>query len=100
MSTTTQHRCKKASLEALRRRLNALAYDQINEELARLDAEVEALKAENEQLRARLSYAEGWAESWREDAMEAMEQLASISGGAPGLTMDGRLVVVQQGGAA
>ena len=44
------------ALHALRRRLNAQAYDLVNEELARVDAENEALRAENEALRTRLPY--------------------------------------------
>ena len=59
------------ALHALRRRLNAQAYDLVNEELARVDAENEALRAENELLRTRLSWAEDCAESWREDALVA-----------------------------
>ena len=39
------------ALRALRRRLNAQAYDLVNEELARLDRENDALREENEQLR-------------------------------------------------
>ena len=81
------------ALHALRRRLNAKAYDLVNEELARVDAENEALRAENETLRTRLAWAEDCAESWREDAIAALNAAATNVGGAPGLTMDGRLVL-------
>lgn len=87
------------ALRALRRRLNAQAYDLVNEALARLDAENEALRAENDDLRARLSWAEDCAERWREDAIEALNHAADEVGGAPGLTMDGRLVVCMPQGA-
>ena len=82
------------ALRALRRRLNAQAYDLVNEELARLDRENDALREENEQLRTRLAWAEDCAESWREDAIEAINAQAEAAGGAVGLTQSGRLVVV------
>ena len=87
------------ALRALRRRLNAQAYDLVNEELARVDAENEALRAENELLRTRLAWTEDCAESWREDAIAALNEVADKVGGAPGLTMDGRLVVCMPQGA-
>lgn len=71
------------AVAALRRRLNAAAYDLLCDEIARLDAE-------NERLRERLQYAEQCAEMWQRDAIEAIEQ----SGCAPGLTIDGRIVAV------
>ena len=87
------------ALHALRRRLNARAYDLVNEELARVDAENEALRAENETLRTRLAWAEDCAESWRKDAIAALNEVADKVGGAPGLTMDGQLVVCMPQGA-
>ena len=87
------------ALHALRRRLNARAYDLVNEELARVDAENEALRAENETLRTRLAWAEDCAESWREDAIAALNRAAEDVGGTPGLTLDGRLVVCMPQGA-
>lgn len=71
------------AVAALRRRLNAAAYDLLCDEIARLDAE-------NERLRERLQYAEQCAEMWQRDAIEAIEQ----SGCAPGLTIDGQIVAV------
>ena len=88
------------ALHALRRRLNAQAYDLVNEALARLDAENEALRAENEQLRTRLAWAEDCAESWREDAIAALNQASEDLGGTPGLAMDGRLAVCMPQGVA
>ncbi|MBI3101998.1 MAG: hypothetical protein HYY98_10655 [Burkholderiales bacterium] len=87
------------ALRALRRRLNAQAYDIVNEALARMDAENEALRAENERLRTQLAWAEDNAERWREDAIEALNHAADEVGGVPGLTMDGRLVVCMPQGA-
>ena len=86
------------ALRALRRRLNAQAYDLVNEELARVAAENDALRVENEELRTRLSWAEDSAELWREDAISALNHTADELGGTLGLTMNGRLVVcVPQG---
>lgn len=80
-------------LRALQRRLHAQTFDM-------LLAEVERLADENADLRQRLSWAEDCAERWREDAISAINDAAERSGGAPGLTMAGHLVVVPptQGG--
>lgn len=85
-----------ARLRAIERRLNDQAYPVICAELARLDAECEALRAENEDLRARLARAEECAEGWREDALDALEREADSKGGAVGLTMGGHLVVCDE----
>lgn len=82
------------ALRALERRLNAQAYDLLCEELSRLAADNERLQAENESLQGRLSWAEDLAESWRENAVQLMNERAEEEGGSPGLTMDGRLVVI------
>ena len=86
------------ALRALRRRWNAPAYDLVNEELARLDAKLDALRAENESLRSQLSWAEDCAERWREDAIEAINAQAEAQGGVVGLTQAGQLVVVPASG--
>ena len=86
------------ALRALRRKLNAAAYDLLCEEITRLDAECERLRAENDSLSQRLSWAEDCAESWREDAIAALNDAAAKVGGVPGLSMDGRLVVCQPQG--
>lgn len=67
-----------------------------------------AVQAERiEQLETELFYAQSCAESWQDDAMRMQEELAAQTGGCPGLTMGGQLVVVRdntslqaQGGAA
>lgn len=67
-----------------------------------------AVQAERiEQLERELSHAWECAESWQEDAMRMQEDMAAQTGGHPGLTMGGQLVVVHdstshqaEGGAA
>ncbi|MBN9365963.1 MAG: hypothetical protein J0H59_02915 [Comamonadaceae bacterium] len=86
------------ALRALRRRLNAASYDLLCEEISRLDAECERLRAENESLSSRLSWAEDCAEHWREDAIEAINAQAEAQGGVVGLTQAGQLVVVSASG--
>jgi hypothetical protein len=82
-----------ARLGVLERRLNAQAYPVLCAELVRL-------AAENERLRAALVQAEDCAEGWREDAMAALDCAARAGGGAPGLTLDGRLVLCPAAGVA
>lgn len=47
-----------------------------------------------EELTRRLDWADDCAERWRDDALDLQRQIADDTGGAPGLTVDGRLVVV------
>ena len=75
------------ALRALRRRLNALAYDQVNEELARLDQE-------NEQLRTALAHAEDDAEHWHGQCLGMYHAQAHAEGGMVGLTQTGHLTMV------
>ena len=80
------------SLSAIQRRLDAIALQQLRAECARL-------AAENDQLRDEVYWAEQAAESWREDAMRLLAEACEATGGTPGLTIDGALVVAP-GGAA
>ena len=75
------------ALTALRRRLNAMAYDLVNEELA-------LLAIENENLRTALVCAEENADYWQEQAMAALDQQAQATGGQIGMTQSGQLLVV------
>lgn len=70
----------------IRRRWDSAALDQIAQ-TARTQGE------EIAELRARLEAAEDAAEFWREQAMELQQQLADATGGAPGLTSSGQLVI-------
>ncbi len=83
------------AVQAMRRRWNALAYDMVNEELARVALENDRLQAENEELRRQLVDAEDRAECWREDAISALNTQAEITGGIVGLTQSGQVMVVQ-----
>ena len=82
------------AMQARRRRWNALAYDMVNEELARVALENDRLQAENEELRRQLVDAEDRAECWREDAISALNTQAEITCGTVGLTQSGHLMVV------
>ena len=82
------------AMQAMRRRWNALAYDMVNEELARVALENDRLQAENEELRRQLVDAEDRAECWREDAISALNTQAEITCGTVGLTQSGHLMVV------
>ena len=66
------------SLSAIQRRLDAIALQQLRDEVY---------------------WAERAAESWREDAMRLLAEACEATGGTPGLTIDGALVVAP-GGAA
>ncbi len=63
--------------------------------IAQLCAMAEQLHEENIQLRRDLRFAEDAAESWRDDALQAMQDLIEATGGRPGLTVSGALVVVK-----
>jgi len=78
----------------LRLRLNAMAYDLVNEELARVAAENERLQSENDELRAKLAYAEDCAERWRDDAVSNLNEYSDSSNGVIGLTQNGCVLVV------
>lgn len=84
----------KPVLNALRRRWNAVAYDLVNEELARVASENDRLVAENDELRRQLACAEECAAGWYEDAISALNKQANAVGGTVGLTKTGHLVVV------
>lgn len=73
--------------EKLAKRLDAEALEQLRAEVGRLGAE-------NDELRDRLYWAEQDAESWRRDATDMHLQLCKTTGGCPGITQDGALVVV------
>lgn len=62
--------------------------------IAQLRAEVTRPGAENDELRGQLYRMEDCAESWREDAMNFPMELCRRSGGEPGITAGGALVIV------
>lgn len=80
-------------LRNLQARLDKQAIDQLRAEVAKLAKRVETLEQENEQLEARANSAEEWAESWRDDFINL--QLSSHPDSSPGITQDGRLVIVK-----
>ena len=93
-NTHTTARGMTPALKAMRRRWNAQAYELVNEELARVAQEKEQLQAEVDELRRKLAYAEDCAESWREDALEAMNAHAEATGGVVALRQTGHVSVI------
>lgn len=73
---------------SIRRRWDRLAFAQLCEVSARL-------VAENDDLRDQLYIADDSAEFWRQQSMDMPLSLCAETGGAPGLTQSGQLVVVQ-----
>lgn len=75
---------------AIWRRLDRLAFSQLCAEAARL-------VVENERLREQLWRAEDAAQFWQEDALHLQQALCEATGGRPGISSDGTVVVVQAG---
>lgn len=79
-----------ARLRSIQRRLDAVALEQLRAEAARLIEE-------NENLRERLSRAEDDARWWAEESTRMHLDLCEARVGAPGITREGHLVLVQGG---
>lgn len=77
---------KNVTLSLVRRRLDAIALDQLRAEAARL-------ASANDALREEAFLAEESAEFWRREATNLHFQLCDARGGKPGITQDGHLVV-------
>ncbi|HFS0796827.1 TPA: hypothetical protein ACHY0D_003403 [Pseudomonas aeruginosa] len=75
------------NLQALLRRLDEHAYDQLCAEVARL-------AEENELLRTELTRMEECAEGWCNEAQHLHQQLAEATGGQAAITRSGALVVI------
>lgn len=78
----------------LRRRLDDQALDQLRAVAAAQAEQIDSLQAENASLRGQLDQAESWCDAWRDDALRFQQQLCEHTGGEPGMTADGALVVV------
>lgn len=85
MSTRTQ------SITALRRKLHGWELDHLRIVCVEQAERIETLEAEAAELRRLLCYAEDCAESWRDDALRAIE----AAGETVGLTRSGHVVAVQ-----
>jgi len=81
------------SLQGIRRRLDAIAIEQLR-------AEVSRLAEENEALRDECARAAEDADFWSREATDMHLQLCEEKGGTPGITQAGALVVVTPGDAA
>ncbi|WP_458068674.1 hypothetical protein [Rhodanobacter sp. BL-MT-08] len=77
-----------SQLTQLCRQWDAMAIDQLRAEVARLCAE-------NEALQERAERAERDADWYAQDAQEMHLQLCEATGGLPGITIDGALVITQ-----
>lgn len=82
-------------LGALVRRLHGWELLHLREHAAALEAQLEALAAENERLLAELRFAEDCAQSWRDDVMRMQEEGAQL-----GLTKSGQVVLLPPGDVA
>lgn len=80
-------------LTKLQKRLDAIAIQQLRNEVAELAGRVEKLEADNQRLYSHAVDAEEWAEQWRDDFMQL--QLESYPDDSPGITQSGHLVVVR-----
>lgn len=72
---------------AIQRKLERWELDHLRALAAQQAEQIETLERQ-------LAYAEDLAESWRRDALDMQDELASCAGGAPGLTVQGHLCVV------
>lgn len=75
------------SILAVARRLHAAELETLRDLAQRQHAEIDRLRADL----LRMTEA---AESWRDDALRAMEEACADGSHAPGLTMAGELVVI------
>tara|TARA_R110002050_G_scaffold170438_2_gene302302 strand:+ start:420 stop:674 length:255 start_codon:yes stop_codon:yes gene_type:complete len=79
-------------LKRLKNKLDLCAVPQLQAEVARLSAQIDALQTENQELQARADQAEAWADEWRQDFMDLQETAYPKS--SPAITQSGRLAVV------
>lgn len=77
------------SAASIVRKLHGWELLHLREHAASLEAQNEALAAENERLRRELQYAEDCADSWRDDVMRLQEEGMQL-----GLTKDGHVVAL------
>ena len=80
-----------AGIAALRRKLHRWELEHLRTVCAEQADRIGALEAELAELRRELHYVEDLAESWRNDALCAIE----AGGQAVGLTKDGRVIALQ-----
>lgn len=81
-------------LRSLKRRLDRWELEHLRKHAAELAAKLEAAEQRAEDALRRLSDAEYTAEFWHDQAVDMHNAAADAAGGMPGITMDGRLVVV------
>lgn len=79
------------ALHCLRRRLERWELPHLRQHARELADQVEALQREAEDLRRQLADAERYADFWHDAAIERLADLPD--GQAPGLTVDGRIII-------
>jgi cell division protein FtsB len=79
-------------LKRLKNKFDLCAVPQLQAELARLSAQIDALQTENKELQMRADQAEAWAEDWREDYLALQQSVYPES--SPAITQSGHLAVV------
>lgn len=82
------------STARIQRRLERLELEHLRQHAAELAERLEAAEQRAADAEQRLSWAEDNAEFWREQHIETINQMADDTGGTPGLTMGGQLVIV------
>jgi hypothetical protein len=87
------HRPERNPLGSLTRKLERLELAHLREFIEEQRATIEALEADLADTKRRLLWAEEAADSWRDDALRAIEQ----AGATPGLMLDGTVVAVPAG---
>jgi SMC interacting uncharacterized protein involved in chromosome segregation len=86
---------QRVSLSAIQRRLDSIAIQQLRDEVARLATENDQLREQCQRAETLAEELRDIAESWRDDALEMQLELCEQSGGSPGITMGGDLVVIK-----
>jgi hypothetical protein len=85
------------ALHALQRRLERWELEHLRQHAAELAQRLEAAELRAADAERRLSDAEYTAEFWHDQAVDLHNAAAEASDGVPGITIDGRTVVVPRG---
>lgn len=81
-------------LRRLKRRLDRWELEHLRQHTAELTERVEAAEQRAAEAERRLNDAEYACDFWHDQTVDAHNAAADAGGGMPGITMDGRLVIV------